>query len=61
MAHVAKCPLCGCVHNVPFFEGKESEAVRCINCSAYFHYTARKAGGDFGTRLADRMTERTEP
>jgi len=59
--YTAKCPLCGCLHNVPAFDGEESAAVQCISCRGWFHFTERiglgLAGspGQYGTRVADRM------
>ena len=53
--HTAKCPLCGCLHNVPAFDGEESVAVQCISCRGWFHFTERDGAGEYGTRVADRM------
>jgi len=54
----ASCSLCGSVHVVPMFDGKESEDVKCQTCGGYFRFTAPATkGGDFGTRTADRMTD----
>lgn len=54
----AECPLCGCVHNVLHFDGKESEEQRCMSCSGGFHFVRpSKAGADFTTRVANRMNQ----
>lgn len=61
MNETASCPMCTARHVVPYFQGKESDAITCITCRGVYTIVApAKAGGEFTTKIHRSMLAEPE-